>query len=179
MLLSCPSSPFAGLHSLSCQCHLSGRRKWITFSYITYVSAHAGVTLKRSKNNNNQTYDKQLSQQWTFLQRLRFQGFFYRASLLDSRNLKKKKTENRWNLHWRTNTCDNDKYLNYITVFEHNYSWRKQWHDTYSEFYSLLMHLSIACLFFPVSHRLECANKFKHLMGVPLPLRPFPLQSAI
>ena len=23
------------------------------------------------------------------------------------------------NLHQRTNTCDNDKYLNYFTVFEH------------------------------------------------------------
>ena len=39
--------PMAGLHYLSCWCHLFGQRKRITFSYTTNVGAHAGVTLKK------------------------------------------------------------------------------------------------------------------------------------
>ena len=41
--------PMAGLHYLSCRCHLFGQRKRITFSYTTNVGAHAGVTLKKKK----------------------------------------------------------------------------------------------------------------------------------
>ena len=58
--------PMAGLHYLSCRCHLFGQRKRITFSYTTNVGAHAGVTLKKKKTTMTQTIYSKINNKCVF-----------------------------------------------------------------------------------------------------------------